>query len=129
MPGPDRLHDSAHTWWDGDAGPVVRPYTVTRGRARPAAGTFDLVAYVVAVNRPGARTVNLQPEHRAILHNALEPASVAEIASDLDLAVGVVRVLLGDLLEDGLIAMYEPPGPDMLSDDQLLAVLNGLRSL
>jgi hypothetical protein len=128
MQAPDPT-DVTHAWWDTDAGPVVRPYTVTRGRARPAAGSFDLLAYVVAVNRPGHRAANLQPEHRAILQNALEPASVAEIASDLDLAIGVVRVLLGDLLQDGLIAMYDPPGPDMLSDDQLLAVLNGLRAL
>jgi hypothetical protein len=128
MQAPDST-DATHAWWDADAGPVVRPYTVTRGRARPAAGSFDLVAYVVAVNRPGRRVANLQPEHRAILQTALEPASVAEIASDLDLAIGVVRVLLGDLLEDGLIAMYDPPGPDMLTDAQLLSVLNGLRAL
>jgi len=128
MQAPDPI-DATHAWWDADAGPVVRPYTVTRGRARPAAGSFDLVAYVVAVNRPGPRAAGLQPEHRAILQTALEPASVAEIASDLDLAIGVVRVLLGDLLQDGLIAMYDPPGPDMLTDDQLLAVLNGLRAL
>jgi hypothetical protein len=87
------------------------------------------VAYVVAVNRAGKRMPNLQPEHRAILQTALEPASVAEIAADLDLAIGVVRVLLGDLLQEGLIAMYDPPGPDMLTDDQLLAVLKGLRAL
>lgn len=128
MQAPDPT-DAAHAWWDADAGPVVRPYTVTRGRARPAAGSFDLVAYVVAVNRPGKPSASLQPEHRAILKNVLEPASVAEIASDLDLAVGVVRVLLGDLLQDGLIAMYDPPGPDMLTDAQLLAVLNGLKAL
>jgi hypothetical protein len=128
MQAPDPT-DATHAWWDADAGPVVRPYTVTRGRARPAAGTFDLLAYVVAVNRPGQRRSNLQPEHRAILQTALEPASVAEIASDLDLAIGVVRVLLGDLLQDGLIAMYDPPGPDMLTDAQLMSVLNGLRAL
>lgn len=119
-----------HDWLDGDAGPVVRPYTVTRGRAKPSTGTFDLVAYIVSVHRPSQSTAHLQPEHLFILRQAQEPASVAEIASDLDLALGVVRVLLGDLLYEGLIAMYDPPGAsDLLSDELLLAVLNGLRAL
>ncbi|MGC4856466.1 hypothetical protein ACLQ24_24605 [Micromonospora sp. DT4] len=37
-PGPQR------EWLDGDAGPVVRPYTLTGGRVRSAADGFDLVA-------------------------------------------------------------------------------------
>ena len=36
-----------HDWLDSDAGPVVRPYAVTGGRARPVVGGFDLVAFVV----------------------------------------------------------------------------------
>jgi hypothetical protein len=119
-----------HTWLDQDAGPVVRAFAVTRGRARPVAGSFDLVAHVVAVNPGGARPAHLQPEHHAILGLVMEPASVAKIASELDLALGVVRVLLGDLMEAGLIAMYDPPGgAEALADDVLQAVLHGLRDL
>nr|BFE85678.1 hypothetical protein GCM10020093_082790 [Planobispora longispora] len=35
-------------WLDQDAGPIVRPYTVTRGRTRPTSDRFDLIATVVA---------------------------------------------------------------------------------
>jgi hypothetical protein len=116
---------------DGEAGPVVRPYTVTAGRVRPATGGFDLVAFVVA-GPPGSadRHPPLQPEHRAIIAATQQPLSVAEVASQLDLAVGVVRVLLGDLLAAGLIAMYEPPASTDLPDDKILkAVVDGLRAL
>jgi hypothetical protein len=122
-----------HDWMDSDAGPVVRPYAVTGGRARPAVGAFDLVAFVVS-RADGSGEQNLLPEQRAILVRTSEPVSVAELASHLDLALGVVRVLLGDLLQLGLIEMHEPEydqsvGPQRPDDRILKAVVNGLRAL
>ncbi len=120
-----------HDWLDEEAGPVVRPYTVTGGRVRPAVGGFDLVAFVVAGAPQGAGGPALrQPEQRRIIELAQEPISVADLAADLDLALGVLRVLLGDLLAAGLIAMYEPPASPHYPDDNILkAVVNGLRAL
>jgi hypothetical protein len=122
-----------HDWMDSDAGPVVRPYAVTGGRARPVVGAFDLVAFVVS--RAGdAAELHLLPEQRAILARSRDPVSVAELAAHLDLALGVVRVLLGDLLQQGLIEMHEPEyeqsvGPQRPDDRILKAVVNGLRAL
>jgi len=119
-----------HDWVDRDAGPVVRPYAMTGGRVRPASGGFDLVAFVVAVPSVGPLPMHLQPEHRAILALVGEPLSVAEVAAHLDLALGVVRVLLGDLLAERLISMHEPHGAAGLPDENILkAVVNGLRAL
>jgi hypothetical protein len=122
--------DRRHDWLDTDAGPVVRPYAVTGGRVRPAGG-LDLVAFVVATPLQNAvGRVHLQPEHRAILRIAQEPVSVAELASELDLALGVVRVLLGDLLDEGLVSAHEPRSSSAIPDDDILkAVVNGLRAL
>ncbi|MGI5182973.1 DUF742 domain-containing protein [Dactylosporangium sp. CA-152071] len=120
-----------HTWVDRDAGPVVRPYAMTGGRVTPVSGSFDVVAMVVA-NRAALADVGygLQPEHRAILAYARDPLAVAELASHLDLALGVVRVLLGDLLGQGLIEMYHPPAAGELPSESILkAVINGLRAL
>lgn len=120
-----------HTWVDRDAGPVVRPYAMTGGRVHPASGSFDVVAMVVA-NRAVLSDLGyvLQPEHRAILAYARDPLAVAELASHLDLALGVVRVLLGDLLGQGLIEMYHPPAAGELPSESILkAVINGLRAL
>jgi hypothetical protein len=120
-----------HDWLDEDAGPVVRPYAVTGGRVEPVAGGFDLVAFVVAAApRDRVEGPPLNPEHQAIIDATQQPISVAELASHLNLAVGVVRVLLGDLLAADLIAMYEPPASRQFPHDDILkAVVNGLRAL
>jgi hypothetical protein len=119
-----------HDWLDQDAGPVVRPYAVTQGRVAPSGGDFDLVAFVVAT-MPGAPPApSLQPEHHALVGAAWEPTPVVELASKLDLSIGVVRVLLGDLRSAGLISLYEPPAASRPHDvDVLKAVVNGLRAL
>jgi len=119
-----------HDWLDREAGPVVRPYAVTQGRVAPTGTEFDLVAFVVATmpDMPGGP--RLQPEHHAIVAACWEPVSVAELASTLDLSIGVVRVLLGDLRSAGLISLYEPPAAEQPHDiDVLKAVVNGLRAL
>ncbi|MEV6345131.1 DUF742 domain-containing protein [Actinoplanes sp. NPDC051851] len=123
---PRRVH---HDWMDQDAGPVVRPYAMTQGRVA-ASGDFDLVAFVVATVPDLTPGVHLQPEHHAIVEAAWEPISVVELASQLDLSIGVVRVLLGDLRSAGLISLYEPPAAEQPHDvDVLKAVVNGLRAL
>jgi DNA-directed RNA polymerase specialized sigma24 family protein len=119
-----------HDWFDEDAGPVVRPYTVTGGRARPTTGGLDLLSYVEALYAPDADLVNLQPEHRAILALTHEALSVAEIAARLDLPIGVVKVLVGDLLQANLVSTFDsdatihPPDANVLQ-----AVIDGLRAL
>ncbi|PWR06404.1 DUF742 domain-containing protein [Micromonospora acroterricola] len=124
-PGPQ------HEWLDGDAGPVVRPYTLTGGRVRSAVDGFDLVAFVLAgADLDPVADPRLLPEHRRLVALARRPVSVAELAAELDLAVGVVRVLLGDLLAKGLVAVHEPPAAGHLPDDDILkAVVSGLRAL
>ncbi|MFF0369733.1 DUF742 domain-containing protein [Micromonospora sp. NPDC005087] len=124
-PGPQ------HEWLDGDAGPVVRPYTLTGGRVRSAVDGFDLVAFVLAESDlDPAADPRLLPEHRRLVALARRPVSVAELAAELDLAVGVVRVLLGDLLARGLVAVHEPPAAGHLPDNDILkAVVSGLRAL
>ncbi|WP_250001547.1 DUF742 domain-containing protein [Actinoplanes sp. M2I2] len=120
----------AHDWLDNDAGPVVRPYAMTQGRVAPEDGEFDLVAFVVATAAGEVGADRLQPEHHAIVAASWEPISVVELASALDLSIGVVRVLLGDLRSAGLISLYEPPAASQPHDvDVLKAVVNGLRAL
>ena len=119
-----------HDWLDHDAGPVVRPYAMTQGRVAPAGGEFDLVAFVVATMPEVPPAPHLLPEHHAIIGACWEPVSVVELASKLDLAIGVVRVLLGDLRSAGLVSLYEPPAATQPHGvDVLKAAVNGLRAL
>jgi DNA-directed RNA polymerase specialized sigma24 family protein len=128
---PDVTPDAAaDLWLDDDAGPVVRPYAMTQGRTRPTAGEFDLIALVVATQPVSAALVGLGPEHTVILTLCQHPLSVAEISAHLDLPVGTVRVLLGDLLAKGLVLARDPkPVAQLHSQRVLKAVINGLRSL
>jgi hypothetical protein len=124
------MHAPEDHWLDRDAGPVVRPYTLTRGRTRPAGETLDVIAMIVAV--PGALSdvVDLEPEHFAVLRLAATAISVADLAADLDLPLGVVRILLSDLRERSLITVHHPVSPASLPDPQILKeVLDGLRRL
>ncbi|MEU8296511.1 DUF742 domain-containing protein [Micromonospora sp. NPDC048909] len=116
-------------WYDDDAGPVVRPYTMTGGRSAPDKGRFDLITLVVS-RGPAPPTAQLFPEQAAIVEMCRRPLSVAEIGADLDLPVGTVRVLLGDLLAAGLIETHEPPTlSELPSEDLLRELLAGLRAL
>ena len=125
--GPDA---SVADWVDEAAGPVVRPYAVTHGRTQPTRGEFDLITQVTATRAVSEAESGKQPEHAAILRLCQNPTSVAEIATALDLPVGTVRVLLGDLLDRGLIRTRSPMPAVQLPDDHVYkAVLDGLRAL
>jgi len=127
--GPGASEDD-HAWLDQDAGPVVRPYTLTGGRSRPVTSDFGLLTHVEALYAPEADLVALQPEHRAILSLTRTALSVAELAARLDLAVGVVRVLIGDLLQANLVSTFEADAAIRAPDDHILqAVIDGLRAL
>lgn len=116
-------------WLDDDAGPLVRSFALTGGRARPAA-TLDLLAHVVATEGVEDVGPHLQPEHRALLAHASAPVSVVELASAVDLPIGVVRVLLGDLLELSAITVTQPASSGVDPGDHVLkAVISALRTL
>ncbi|MET7359978.1 DUF742 domain-containing protein [Streptomyces sp. NPDC005562] len=126
---------SGSQWYDNEAGPLVRPYAMTGGRTRPGLRgvRFDLIALVTLDTNapgPGDRSA-LGPEHRALLELCrTETQSVAELAAGADLPVGVVRVLLGDLLEMGGVKISRPVPPARLPDEKILReVIDGLRAL
>jgi len=116
-------------WLDQDAGPLVRPYTVTKGRTEPAAGpAAGLIDVVVAAGGPppGFRP---GPEHRQILARCQRPVAVVDLAADLDLPLGVIQVLLGDLSQHGMTKIL-PAGSGPQRDVRLLRqVLEALRTL
>ncbi|MFI5820315.1 DUF742 domain-containing protein [Streptomyces rishiriensis] len=127
-------HASGSQWYDHEAGPLVRPYAVTGGRTQPGpTGTrFDLIALVALdPGGHGADGTALGPEHRTLVGLCrTETQSVAELAAGADLPVGVVRVLLGDLLELGCLTVRRPVPPAQLPDERILReVIEGLRAL
>ncbi|QXE37927.1 MULTISPECIES: DUF742 domain-containing protein [Streptomyces] len=129
----DAGQDQQH-WFDGEAGPVVRPYAMTRGRTSSATRhRLDLIAIVVPEPTAGdpGRDQTLSPEHVEIVERcSASPQSIAELSASLDLPVGVVRVLVGDLVEDEIVHVTRPVPPAELPDVNILReVINGLRAL
>ncbi|MFI7405777.1 DUF742 domain-containing protein [Streptomyces sp. NPDC049541] len=121
-------------WFDDEAGPVVRPYAMTRGRTTSAGQhRLDLIAVVVTephADDPDA-DATLSPEHVDIVDMCRDtPQSVAELAAGLDLPIGVVRVLVGDLVAGEFVHVTRPVPPAELPDESILRdVINGLRAL
>lgn len=116
-------------WLDAEAGPVVRPYALTQGRTRHSGESFDLVA-TVRTTHAVTDTTSLAPEHVSVLQLARAPTTVADIASDVDLPLGVVRIILADLRELGLVAIRTPVAmAERIDKHTLREVLNGLRGL
>lgn len=86
---------------------IVRPYARTGGRTRPEQN-LALEALVTTSEQgrryEGARTV----EHRTICDFCLSPRTLADIVAELDLPVGVVKVMVADLAEAGLVLVHQP---------------------
>ncbi|WP_326648553.1 MULTISPECIES: DUF742 domain-containing protein [unclassified Streptomyces] len=118
-------------WYEDETGPLVRPYTVAGGRTRPAAEhTIDLMSQVTAVDPTGSEP-RLDHARSSLLELVRrEPRPVAEIAADADLPLTVVRVLLADLVDAGLIRVSAPVTHAGLNDPELLReIVDRLREL
>ena len=115
-------------WFDEDAGPLVRPYAVARGRTRPTRHDLEMTTLVVAAGTD--RHVNVDPEYTHILRICRRPVSIAEVSGTLNLPLVVVKVLLSDLIDWGLIIFRSPPRTSDIPQMELLqAVLDGIRKL
>ena len=109
---------------------MVRPYALTQGRTMHTGESFDLVATVMATQAAITELGSLAPEHMSVLHLARAPTTVADIASDVDLPLGVVRIILADLRELGLVVIRTPVVmAERIDKHTLREVLNGLRGL
>jgi DNA-binding transcriptional ArsR family regulator len=108
---------------------VVRPYALVRGRTKPTGESLDVISMACSLRASIPDQADLEPEHLALLRRCVVPTSVAELASTLDLPLGVVRVLLSDLRERELVRIHRP-SQERLTDIRLLReVADGLRRL
>jgi hypothetical protein len=109
---------------DAEAGPVVRPYSVTYGRTRPRSA-LDLTTMLLATGRTPR---HMEPEHAQALGLCRAAISVAEVAANLQQPVVVAKVLLSDLIAwDALITgVPTVDSPDLQTMKDLL---DGLRKL
>lgn len=119
-------------WFDDAAGPLIRPYAVTRGRTTSNWRDLDMITLVVAA-RWDTSLERMGHEYVGVVRLCGRPVSVAEISAGLALPLAVTKILVGDLIEAGYLIFRAPPSPaatQQTPDLKLLqAVLDGVRKL
>ncbi len=85
----------------------VRPFVITGGRTRAADSSLKMETMVQTVGRPRD---DLNFEMARIVDYCYEPISIAEIAAELSVPLGVAMVIVGDLVDDGCLeTTYSDP--------------------
>ncbi|MFI6027372.1 DUF742 domain-containing protein [Amycolatopsis magusensis] len=110
-----------------DDGVRVRPYVLTGGRTR----SRRKLAIETLIAADPRQTGFTTPESARVLSLCLQPRSVAEIAAQLSVPLGVAQVLIGDLAEAGRVTVHATAVADngRPALDLMYRVLEGLRRL
>ncbi len=115
------------TFGDSGEGLRVRPYAITGGRTR--ARTELQIEAIVYRTPQGESAGNLRLERGQILDLLTTPLSTAEISARLHLPLGVARVILGDLIDEGYVAVNSRSASGRPDLRLLERVLDGLQAL
>jgi len=109
----------------------VRSYVLTGGRTRSNADLpFETLVRVTERGRMFASRLTM--ERKEIVGRCERPISIAEISAYLRLPLGVAKVIVGDMTDEGLLSASAPQlagngaGPDL---NLLERVLDGLQAL
>ena len=112
-------------------GNLVRPYAVTRGRTEPRRD-IPIEAVLVA-SQSAVQEARFAGHDKYRIAVLCEPRaqSLAEIAARSRLPLGVARVLVADMVTDGLLSLHSAAPREGFTErmDLLERVLSGLRKL
>lgn len=122
--------------WDVDtdepAASVVRPYTFTSGRTTSRVAVPMEAAVELTISGRARHWPIHDPNSRIIDLCVSGRLSVAEISARAGLAIGVTRVLIGDLAADGYVQLQHTLSDSASSDERVSLIertLRGLRDL
>ncbi len=104
----------------------VRPFIMTGGRTR--AERRDLRLETMLQASVADVPYDLPFEQGELLRACAEPLSVAEVAAKLDLVVGVVAVIAGDLIASGLLDVHHTD-PVEIELDMLTKMIERVRAI
>lgn len=102
----------------------VRPYTITSGRTT---ASVDLPVEA-GLRRTSAHEPALSPAARQVL-DVCDRRSVAEVSALTAMPIGVARVLLGDLVEHGLVEVQDTLSDGSSADERIQLIERTLRGL
>ena len=117
---------------DGDdagseSGRLIRPYAMTGGRTL-AETEISLEAQVQATTRASQHLGAYRWEAAKVVELVQSPMALIEIAARLEIPIGVARVLVADLVNDGAVMLHVPEKTQSFAS-LLERVLDGVRNL
>ena len=118
-PGPDEEPVAAARF--------VRPYTITAGRTKSAVELPVEATLRQHPALPGA-VADLAAGAQRVL-SLCDQKSVAEVSALASMPIGVVRVLLGDLVEQGLVQVQATITESSSKDERIELIERTLRGL
>ena len=104
---------------------LIRSYTLTAGRT---ASAVDLALEATLRLQAGAEAPVLSPSAAQVLE-VCDRRSVAEVSALTKMPIGVTRVLLGDLIEQGLVRIQATITDKSSTDERLELIERTLRGL
>jgi Protein of unknown function (DUF742) len=110
---------------------LVRPYSLTSGRTKPAV-ELALEALIQVLPDPENRKWELGDIEATIVALCGQSPSLAEIAARIGVPIGVARVLVADLVEAGhlrILATLQEDASDSERRELIERVLGGLRQI
>jgi hypothetical protein len=115
----------------GDAEDASRlpPYLITGGRSAPVIADLPVEAQVTTTSIGQAGADAYAFECREILGLCAQPMAMAEVAARTRLQLGVVRVLVGDLVASGHLAVRRPEVAPHRSEELMERVIRGLQAI
>ncbi|HRW36703.1 MAG: DUF742 domain-containing protein [Acidimicrobiales bacterium] len=113
---------------DAGDGLRVRPYAITGGRTRAATEVpIEAIVYRTPKGEKAQHAMAL--ERGQVLQILSTPQSAAEVSARLRLPLGVARVVLGDLVDEGYLALNTRSASGRPDLRLLERVLDGLQAL
>ncbi|MFI2203181.1 DUF742 domain-containing protein [Streptomyces sp. NPDC020192] len=109
---------------------LVPLFVITNGRSLPPEHAYERTTLVSASEDAFASARTLSPEARQVLDLVKDGfLSVAEVAAHTRLPLGIVRILLAQMEDNGLIVARKPvPRAERVDREVLSAVLDGLKA-
>lgn len=108
---------------------MVRAYAMTRGRTQVDTPHLRFESMVQVVADRSATVAKLTFERRKIALLCADPVSVAELAAQVGVPIGVARVLVGDLLDEGVLQLFDAPEDPTQNISLVRELLHGIRNL
>jgi hypothetical protein len=118
----------AETLRSADDYAPVRPYLLTSGRVY-SGSDVRVETQVQATDEALEQLRAFDTESRRIIGACVEPQSVAELAAQLSLHLGVVLVLVGDLSQRGHLALFMPDFDAATRVEMIRRVMRGLHAI